>query len=92
MFSTFPIYLYSKAIENSCMIKFTFPNNLTEGDWLEKDVRIGSKIIKKSVHGLSKKDIEFLKEKNRKVWIKNGIPFSPAFLITFLVMVFSFLI
>jgi Flp pilus assembly protein protease CpaA len=86
------LYVYSKAIETSCMIKLTSPNKLTEGDWLERDVKIGNKIIKKSVHGLSKKYIEFLKKNNRKVWIKNGIPFSPAFLIAFLVMVFSFLI
>ncbi len=87
-----PLYIYSKAIEISCMIKLTSPNKLTEGDWLEKDVKIGNKFIKKSVHGLSKKDIEFLKKTKKKVWIKNGIPFSPAFLIAFLIMVFFFLI
>jgi|TARA_Y100000031_G_scaffold143361_1_gene173737 Flp pilus assembly protein protease CpaA len=86
------IYFYSKAIENSCMIKLVSPNKLTEGDWLEKDVKIGNKYIKKSVHGLSKRDIEFLKKKKKKVWIKEGIPFSPAFLISFLLMVFFFLV
>ena len=87
----FPIYFYSKAIEVSCMIKLISPKKLTEGDWLERDVRIGNKFIKKSVHGLSKKDIEFLKKIKKKVWIKEGIPFSPAFLIAFLIMVFFFL-
>jgi len=86
------IYFYSKAIETSCMIKLTSPNKLTEGDWLEKNVRVENKYIKKSVHGLSKKDIEFLKKKNHKVWIKNGIPFSPAFLFALLIMVFFFLV
>jgi len=86
------IYVYSKAIEQSCMIKLISPSKLTEGDWLEKDVRVGNKFIKKSIHGLSKKDIEFLKKVRKKAWIKEGIPFSPVFLIAFLLMVFFFLV
>lgn len=81
-------YVYSKSVEEVCMIKWISPENLTEGDWLEKDVKVGKKWIKKSVHGLDFEEIKILKKYKKKVLIKEGIPFSPAFLIAFLTMVF----
>jgi Flp pilus assembly protein protease CpaA len=90
-FLVFPLfmvlYVYSKTVEKVCMVKLLEPKNLREGDWLEKDVRDRGRVIKKSVHGLSMKDIEFLRESKKKVLIKEGVPFSPAFLFTFIVMV-----
>ena len=85
------IYIYTKTLDK-CMIKLYSPSKLTEGDWLEKDVKLGNKIIKKSVHGLSKEEIELIKKHNKKVPIKEGIPFTPAFLITLTVMVYAFLV
>ncbi len=85
------IYAYTKSLEN-CMIKFYSYNKLTEGDWLEKNIKLSSSItIKKTVHGLSKKDIKLLKKYKRNVLIKEGIPFIPAFFITLIIMVFFFL-
>jgi len=81
------IYIYVKAIEESCMIKLKNPRKLTVGDWLEKEVKVGNKVIKKSVHGLSEKDIKLLRKVKKKVWIKEGVPFTPAFLIALLMMV-----
>jgi len=86
------LYIYLLALERSCMIKLVDVDKLTEGDWLEQEVRIGGHIIRKNVHGLSLKDIEKLKKAKKKVLIKEGIPFVPAFLISFLVMVFFFLV
>jgi Flp pilus assembly protein protease CpaA len=74
------LYIYVRAIEKVCMIKKRKPGELQEGDWLINDVKIGGKIIKKSVHGLSKKEILMLKKAKKKVWIRDGVPFSPAFL------------
>ncbi len=84
-------YAYVKSLD-VCMIKLTKANNLQEGDWLEKDVKIGRKIIKKSVHGLSLQEINLLKKANKKVLIKEGIPFTPAFLLSLLTMVFFSLV
>ena len=75
---------------DKCMVKKVKVENLREGDWLEKDVRIGWKVIKKSVHGLSLEEIKFLKKGRGDVLIKEGIPFTPAFLVSLLVMAFVF--
>ena len=86
------LYIYLMALESSCMIKLVKPGRLTEGDWLEGDVRMGRHVIKKSVHGLSWEEIRKLRKFGRKVLIKEGIPFVPAFLITFLITGFFFLV
>jgi len=80
-------YLSAKAIDEVCMIKKISPKNLTEGDWLYRDVRIGNRIIKKRWDGLTKEEIKLLKKKNY-VFVRQGIPFSPAFLIAFLFLIY----
>src|SRR3989338_5509066 len=80
-------YLSAKAIDEVCMIKKISPKNLTEGDWLYKDVRVGNRIIKKRWDGLTKEEIKLLKKKNY-VFVRQGIPFSPAFLIAFLFLIY----
>ena len=80
LFLLFPlIYTYAHVVEHVCMIRLTSPYILTEGDWLVKDVKIGNKFIRKNVHGLSYKEILFLREKGKKIWIKFGVPFAPVF-------------
>jgi len=86
------LYIYLLALEKSCMIKLVDANKLTEGDWLENDIKVGGHIIRKSVHGLSLREIEKLRKTGKKVLIKEGIPFVPAFLASFLIMGFFFLI
>ena len=81
----FFLLIYAKSLE-VCMIKLVSPNKLTEGDWLVSDVRFNRGIIKKTVHGLSLEDIAKLKKAGKKVLIKEGIPFVPAFLLAFLIM------
>lgn len=81
------LFVYVKAVESACMIKLKKPGELTEGDWLERDVKVGRRTIRKSVHGLSRKDIALLKKARKKVWVKDGVPFTPAFLIAFAVIV-----
>jgi len=82
------LYIYTKAVEVSCMVVLKRPKELIEGDWLIDEVKVGRKMIRKSVHGLSEEDIRLLKKANKKVWIKNGVPFTPAFLIAFVIMIF----
>lgn len=78
------LYFASKAIEDSCMIKRLESSKLTEGDWLQEDVKVGKTLIKKKVSGLSIEEIKLLRKYNKSVLIKEGIPFSPAFLIAFI--------
>jgi len=82
------LYVHVRAIEQSCMIKQVSPSKLAEGDWLLRDVKVAKgKTIKKTVHGLSLNDIKLLQRAKKKVWIKEGIPFTPAFLISILTMI-----
>ena len=74
------LYVFAKAVEESCMIRLTIPNKVTEGDWLYKDVKIGNKIIKSTWEGVSKKELELIRKSKKKVLIKYGIPFTPSFL------------
>ncbi len=80
-------YFSAKSLDEVCMIKKISPKNLTEGDWLYNDIRIGNKTIKKSWNGLTKDEINLLKKK-RYVLVRQGIPFSPAFLISFLILIY----
>lgn len=87
---TLLLYAYIKALD-VCMIVEKGAGELQEGDWLEGDVKVGGGIIKKSVHGLSLKDIKTLMGARKKVLIREGIPFTPAFLISLLFMAPFFL-
>jgi len=84
-------YLCAKSIDEVCMIKKVKTKNLTEGDWLYRNVRVKGKIIKKSWNGLSKNDVKLLKKHKKKVVIRQGIPFVPVFLISFLILVWLWL-
>ncbi len=80
-------YIYAKSIDEVCMVKEIKTNKLTEGDWLYKDLKVGKNVIKKSWDGLSKKDIREIKKRYNKIKIKQGIPFVPVFLFSFLILI-----
>jgi len=82
------LYIFVKAVENSCMIKLLAPKQLTEGDWLVKPVKIGKKIIKPKTEGLTVQDIAIIKKAKKKVLVKEGMPFVPVFLIAVLASLF----
>jgi len=81
----FPVlFVFSKSIEESCMVKRINPDKVTEGDWLYEDVLVGGKKIKSSWEGVSAKELEIIKKKcKKKILIKYGIPFTPSFLFGF---------
>ena len=81
------LYVFAKGLESVSMIRVVSGKELREGDWLVDDVKVGKKVIKADWDGLSLEDIELLK-KRKKVKIKDGLPFVPAFLIAFLCYVF----
>ncbi len=64
------------------MIKSTPPNKVTEGDWLYKNIKIGNKTIKSNWEGVTRKELELIQKKSKKnILIKQGVPFTPGFLI-----------
>lgn len=82
------LFIFVKAVENSCMTKDTKPGDLREGDWLFKPLRFGKRVIMPSWEGLTDKDIALIKKSRIKsIIIKQGIPFVPVFLIA---LIFSF--
>ena len=81
-------YVYVKAVDECCMIKEIKTSQLREGDWLYKDIKIGKKIIKAKWEGLKKEEIKKLKKKYKRIKIRQGIPFSPTFLISFLILIY----
>ncbi len=80
-------YCFAKSVDEVCMIKKIKPSELREGDWLYKDVRVGGKVVKQNWEGLETKDIKLLKTK-KFVVVREGIPFVPVFLISFLVLIY----
>jgi len=82
------LYIYAKAIEEGCMIKSVAAGKLTEGDWLYKEVGVGRKKVKPSWEGLSAGDLAVLRKSRKKILIKQGIPFTPAFLLAFIILIF----
>jgi Flp pilus assembly protein protease CpaA len=84
----FPVlFTFAKSVEESCMIKKLGPKQVTEGDWLYQDIVVGGKRIKSTWDGVSKKDLELIRKKcKKKILIKQGIPFTPAFLFGFVGM------
>lgn len=83
--------IFAKSVEECCMIKKLKPNELTEGDWLYEDVSIKGNKIYSKWEGLNKKEIALLKKHKKDVKIKQGIPFVPVFLISFILyLIFYF--
>jgi Flp pilus assembly protein protease CpaA len=81
----FPIlFVFARTVEESCMIKALSPSKVTEGDWLYRDLLIRGKRIKASWDGVSKKELELISKSNKKILIKQGIPFTPGFLFGFI--------
>ena len=80
-------FIYAKAVDEACMIKKIETKKLTEGDWLYKDLKIGKQTIKAKWDGLSKKNIQEIRKKYKEIKIRQGIPFVPVFLISFLILI-----
>ncbi|MBT4258004.1 hypothetical protein HOD88_02385 [archaeon] len=84
------LYVYSKTIDEHCMIRKVKTKNLIEGDWLVKNLCVGKKIIKSSWDGLTKADIALIKKHHKFIEIRNGIAFAPVFLISFVFLAISY--
>lgn len=87
----FYLWLVIKAVEKAGMYRFVEPSKLTEGDWIAKEIKVdGKHIAGPKDLGVEMKQIKKLielRKKNRikKVLIKEGMPFVPSFLASFIV-------
>ena len=82
------LFIFSKAIDQSAMIRKRRVSLLREGDWLYRDVKVGSKVVKSDWEGLSKEEIKLLNKKGGKVLVREGLAYVPVFLISFIVWLF----
>lgn len=81
------ILFISTVVSEDLFIVERSVNELVEGDWLAEDIIYNGKvIISKEKPYIDKEDIELLKKlKIKKVKIREGIPFVPAFLISYII-------
>lgn len=77
------LFVYVRAFEKHYLIVSKKPGELIEGDWLVDDIFVSGRVIKKSVHGLTEKEITFLRKHGKNVIVKDGVPFTPGFLFGF---------
>ncbi|MEK6819825.1 MAG: A24 family peptidase, partial [Nanoarchaeota archaeon] len=80
------LYILAKAVDEKCLIKKMKTKDLGEGEWLYENVKVGKKTVKSSWEGLSKEELKLIKKKFREIKIRQGIPFTPAFLISFVLL------
>ena len=83
-------HTYVKTIETVAMVKNVNVSDITEGEWIVYEVFDKKKkyICGPKDLGISSEQIAKLKENNiKKIIIKVGIPFIPAFLIGFIVTI-----
>ena len=81
------IYIYAKSVDETCMIKKVNSKDLTEGDWLYQDLNVGKKKLEAKWDGLSKEEIKLIQKNHKFVLIRQGIPFVPVFLFSFLILI-----
>ena len=80
------LYFYAKAVDETAMIKTVDSKKLREGDWLYKDVKVRGRTIMARWDGLKKEEISLLRKRYKKIMIREGIPFTPVFLVSFLIL------
>ncbi len=91
IYTSFYLFIFIKAVEKSCMLKYVKPTEVTEGDWIAKKIFVNKKYIAGPKDlGIEKKQLKKLinyykKGKIKRVLIKIGIPFVPSFLIAYLI-------
>ena len=79
-------YLYVKSVDEACMVRKVKTSKLTLGDWLYKNEKVGTKVVKATWDGLTEKDIKLLRKRGGEVYIRYGVQFAPVFLISFVLL------
>ncbi|MEK6820106.1 MAG: hypothetical protein AABX71_00155, partial [Nanoarchaeota archaeon] len=79
------LVVYAKAVDESSMVKKLETRKLREGDWLYKDVKVRGRTVRARWDGLRKEEISLLRKSLKMVLIREGVPFTPVFFLSFLV-------
>ncbi|MEK6871998.1 MAG: hypothetical protein AABX16_03795, partial [Nanoarchaeota archaeon] len=90
VFLFFPVlFVFAKAVEESCLVRAVSVAALTEGEWLYEDIFVNGKKIRATWEGVTKRELSLIREKyRRKILIKQGIPFTPGFLLGFIGLIY----
>ncbi len=86
----FYLAIFISVTEKNNFLKDVDPQTLTEGDWLAEPIKYRNKTIINS-KTVTKADLKTIKahKKLKAVKIKEGIPFIPSFLLTYLFILFG---
>ncbi len=82
------LFVFAKAVDLAGMVKEIPASQLREGDWIFKGIKIGEKMIKSKWDGVNREEVELIKRYRKKIKIREGIPFVPVFLFSYLVLLF----
>jgi len=87
----FPLlFIFAKSVEESCLIRELSPKQITEGDWLYRDILVHGKKIRANWEGVSRKDLELIRKySKKKILVKQGIPFTPSFLFSLIILLIA---
>ena len=87
----FPLlFIFAKSVEESCLIRELGPKQITEGDWLYRDIIVHGKKIRANWEGVSRKDLELIRKySKKKILVKQGIPFTPSFLFSLIILLIA---
>lgn len=80
------LFMFLKAVDKM-MVVLKSAKELEPGEWMQSKIKVNGKWIIPNMHGLSWSEIQRLRKAGKKVWIKEGIAFTPSFLIVQLAMV-----
>ena len=82
---------FVKGVEQSCFVREIDPEQLVEGDWLAEDLFSGRERLAEKGKALQKEQVWKIRQyyhegKLRGIMVKEGIPFVPGFLLSYLVL------
>jgi len=82
-------FAFTKAVEESCLYQKLKVKQLTEGDWVAETIKIkGRTLITESNLGITKQQINKLKNYKKLILVKSGIPFVPALFLAYLALIY----
>ncbi len=81
-------FIFTKSVEESCMLQRVKAKQLTEGDWVMDTIKINGKtVISKDNLGITKEQIKRLSRYRSLILVKTGVPFIPAFLLAYITLI-----
>lgn len=83
------LFFYAKAVESLMIVKIP-ANKATLGDWLARKFKFRKIEISPHWEGLNDEQLSLIRKSGKEIYVKQGIPFVPAFLIAFILFILLF--